>query len=132
MELIASLFCHVSESIPEAEIQQELQRQHDILAQNAASSGRTIEHCFFHVGEFNLEDPDQVLLRFLQRAQADDLGLVLVESKDLFPCRSKHIYHAWRCALYGRVCKKSLEIKMSKWLKKTSGQRMYICTGAFS
>lgn len=40
---------------------------------------------FFHVGEFNLEDPDQVLLRFLQRAQADDLGLVLVESKDLFP-----------------------------------------------
>ena len=95
MELIASLFCHVSESIPEAEIQRELQRQHDILAQNAASSGRTIEHCFFHVG-------------------------------------SKHIYHAWRCALYGRVCKKSLEIKMSKWLKKTSGQRMYICTGAFS
>ena len=85
MELIASLFCHVSESIPEAEIQRELQRQHDILAQNAASSGRTIEHCFFHVGEFNLEDPDQVLLRFLQRAQADDLGLVLVESKDLFP-----------------------------------------------
>ena len=44
MELIASLFCHVSESIPEAEIQRELQRQHDILAQNAASSGRTIEH----------------------------------------------------------------------------------------
>ena len=30
MELIASLFCHVSESIPEAEIQRELQRQHDI------------------------------------------------------------------------------------------------------
>ena len=37
------------------------------------------------LSEFNLEDPDQVLLRFLQRAQADDLGLVLVESKDLFP-----------------------------------------------
>ena len=35
MELIASLFCHVSESIPEAEIQRELQRQHDILAQRA-------------------------------------------------------------------------------------------------
>ena len=85
MELIASLFCHVSESIPEAEIQRELQRQHDILAQNAASSGRTIEHCFFHVGEFNFEKPDEVLLRFLQRAQADGLGLVFVESKDLFP-----------------------------------------------
>ena len=27
---------------------------------------------------------------------------------------------------------KSLEIKMSKWLKKNSSQRMYICTGAFS
>ena len=38
MELIASLFCHVSESIPEAEIQRELQRQHDILAQNADHS----------------------------------------------------------------------------------------------
>lgn len=85
MELITSLFCHVSESIPKSEIQRELQRQHDILAQNATSSGRTIEHCFFHVGEFNLGDPDQVLLRFLQRAQADDLGLVFVESKELFP-----------------------------------------------
>ena len=85
MELIASIFCHVPEGIPEGEIQQELQRQHDILAQNATSSSRTIEHCFFHVGEFNLENPDQVLLRFLQCAQADDLGLVFVESKDLFP-----------------------------------------------
>ena len=85
MELIASLFCHVSESIPEAEMQRELQRQHDILAQNAASSGRTIEHCFFHVGEFNFEKPDEVLLRFLQRAQANDLGLIFVESKEVFP-----------------------------------------------
>lgn len=85
MELIASLFCHVSKSIPEAEIQRELQRQHDTLAQYAASSGRTIEHCFFHVGEFNFAKPDEVLLRFLQRAQADDLGLVFVESKELFP-----------------------------------------------
>ena len=32
MELIASIFCHVPEGIPEGEIQQELQRQHDILA----------------------------------------------------------------------------------------------------
>lgn len=77
MELIASLFCHVSESIPEAEIQRELQRQHDILAQNAASSGRTIEHCFFHVGEFNLEDPDQVLLRFCNARRPMILGLFL-------------------------------------------------------
>ena len=132
MELIASLFCHVSESIPEAEIQRELQRQHDILAQNAASSGRTIEHCFFHVGEFNLEDPDQVLLRFLQRAQADDLGLVLVESKDLFPLSQQAHIPCMEVCFVRRVCKKSLEIKMSKWLKKTSGQRMYICAGAFS
>lgn len=85
MELIASLFCHVPEGLSETEVQQELQRQHDALTQYAASSGRTIEHCFFHVGEFNLEAPDQVLLRFLQRAQADDLGLVFIESKELFP-----------------------------------------------
>lgn len=85
MELIASLFCHVPEGLPETEVQQELQRQHDMLAQHTAHTGRAIEHCFFHVGEFNFEKPDEVLLRFLQCAQADDLGLVLVESKDLFP-----------------------------------------------
>ena len=85
MELIASLFCHVPEVLPETEVQQELQRQHDVLAQYAAHTGRAIEHCFFHVGEFNFEKPDEVLLRFLQRAQADDLGLVFVESKEVFP-----------------------------------------------
>ena len=84
MDLIASLFCHVPEGLPETEVQQELQRQHDVLAQHAAHTGRVIEHCFFHVGEFNFEKPDEVLLRFLQRAQADDLGLVLVESKEVF------------------------------------------------
>ena len=65
MELIASLFCHVPEGLPETEVQQELQRQHDMLAQHAA--------------------PDEVLLRFLQRAQANDLGLIFVESKEVFP-----------------------------------------------
>ena len=38
MELIASLFCHVPEGLPETEVQQELQRQHDMLAQHAAQS----------------------------------------------------------------------------------------------
>ena len=85
MELIASLFCHVPEGLPETEVQQELQRQHDMLAQHAAHTGRAIEHCFFHVGEFNFEKPDEVLLRFLQRAQANDLGLIFVESKEVFP-----------------------------------------------
>ena len=85
MELIASLFCHVPEGLPETEMQRELQRQHDVLTQHAAHTGRTIEHCFFHVGEFNFEKPDEVLLRFLQRAQADGLGLVFVESKEAFP-----------------------------------------------
>ena len=47
MELIASLFCHVPEGLPETEVQQELQRQHDMLAQHAAHTGRAIEHCFF-------------------------------------------------------------------------------------
>lgn len=84
MDLIASLFCHVPEGLPETEVQQELQRQHDVLAQHAAHTGRVIEHCFFHVGEFNFEKPDEVLLRFLQRAQANDLGLVLAESKEVF------------------------------------------------
>lgn len=85
MELIASLFCHVPGDLPETETQQELQRQHDVLAQHAAHTGRAIEHCFFHVGEFNFEKPDEVLLRFMQRAQADDLGLVFIESKESFP-----------------------------------------------
>ena len=85
MTLSATLFCHVPKGMTEIEMQQELQRQHDVLAQHAANTGRTIEHCFFHVGEFDLENPDQVLLRFLQCAQADDLGLVFVECQELFP-----------------------------------------------
>lgn len=83
MERSASLFCHVPKG-SSAETQKELQRQHDVLAQYAARDGRAIEHCFFHVGEFDLKNPDSVLLRFLQRAQADDLGLVFVESKEWF------------------------------------------------
>lgn len=47
--------------------------------------GRTIEHCFFHMGEFDLEKPDKVFLRLMQRAQADDLGLVLIENRERFP-----------------------------------------------
>lgn len=47
--------------------------------------GRIIEHCFFHVGEFDLEKPDKVFLRLMQRAQADDLGLVLIENRERFP-----------------------------------------------
>ena len=47
--------------------------------------GRTIEHCFFHVGGFDLEKPDKLFLRLMQRAQADDLGLVLVENRERFP-----------------------------------------------
>ena len=47
--------------------------------------GRTIEHCFFHVGEFDLEKPDEVFLRLMQQAQADDLGLVLIENRERFP-----------------------------------------------
>lgn len=39
----------------------------------------------FHVGEFDLKKPDKALLRFLRRAQADDLGSAFVESKELFP-----------------------------------------------
>lgn len=85
MELIASLFCHVPAGLMEIEMQRELQRQHELLVQHAAQTGRVIEYCFFHVGEFDLENPDEVLLHFLQRAQADDLGLVFVESKESFP-----------------------------------------------
>lgn len=85
MELIASLFCHVSEELPETEARQELQRQHDVLVRHAAHTGRAIKHCFFHVGEFNFGKPDEVLLRFMQRAQANDLGLVFAERKELFP-----------------------------------------------
>lgn len=76
MELIASLFCHVPEGLPETEVQQELQRQHDMLAQHAAHTGRAIEHCFFQDGEFNFEKPDE-FASLLQRAQANDLGLIL-------------------------------------------------------
>ena len=85
MKNVVSLFCHATE--PNA--QAELQRQHDLLAQFAAQNAFSIEHCFFHVGIYNFEKPDVVLLRFLQSAQYGDLGLVLIESVRLFPIAQK-------------------------------------------
>ena len=81
MKHFATLFCHVSG--PDTQI--ELQRQHDQVTQYAYQKGLPIEHCFFHVGSFDFENPDDVLLSFLQSAQQDDLGLVLIESVSLFP-----------------------------------------------
>lgn len=85
MEKLASIFCHIPNGMLKDEARRELRRQHDRLAQEAARMGRTIEHCFFHVGEFDLEKPDKVFLRVMQRAQADDLGLVLTENRERFP-----------------------------------------------
>ena len=85
MKNVVSLFCHATE--PNA--QAELQRQHDLLAQFAAQNTFAIEHCFFHVGIYNFEKPDVVLLSFLQSAQHGDLSLVLIESVRLFPIAQK-------------------------------------------
>ena len=85
MDNLVSIFCHVPNDMPEKDTLQELWRQHDQLAQEAARMGRAVEHCFFHVGKFDLEKPDKVFLRLMQRAQADDLGLVLIENRKRFP-----------------------------------------------
>lgn len=85
MEKLASIFCHIPNGMLKDEAHRELWRQHDRLAQEANRMGRTIEHCFFHMGEFDLEKPDKVFLRLMQRAQADDLGLVLTENRERFP-----------------------------------------------
>lgn len=85
MEKLASIFCHIPNGMLKDEAHRELWRQHDRLAQEANRMGRTIEHCFFHMGEFDLEKPDKVFLRLMQRAQADDLGLVLIENRERFP-----------------------------------------------
>ncbi len=88
MKYFATLFCHTSD--PNAHT--ELQRQHDLLTQYANQKGLPIEHCFFHVGNYDFENPDDVLLSFLQSAQQDGLGLVLIESVSLFPItQQKHI-----------------------------------------
>ncbi len=88
MKPFATLFCQVSNS----NAQRELQRQHDLLTQYANQKGLPIEHCFFHVGYFDFANPDDVLLSFLRSAQQDDLGLVLIESVSLFPItQQKHI-----------------------------------------
>ena len=81
MKPFVTLFCHATE--PNAQI--ELQRQHDLLTQYAAQIGLPIEHCFFYVGSYDFENPDDVLLSFLRSAQQNDLGLVLIESVSLFP-----------------------------------------------
>ena len=81
MNPFATLFCHTAES----NTQIELQRQHNLLTQYAGQNGLPIEHCFFHVGNYDFANPDDVLLSFLRSAQQDDLGLVLIESVNLFP-----------------------------------------------
>ena len=85
MDDIISIFCHAPNDMPEEDAVQELWRQHDQLAQEAARKGRPVEHCFFHVGEFNLEQPDKVLLRLMQYAQTGELGILLIENMDRFP-----------------------------------------------
>lgn len=88
MKPFVTLFCHATE--PNA--QNELQRQHDLLTQYAVQIGLPIEHCFFHIGSYDFENPDDVLLSFLRSAQQDDLGLVLIESVSLFPItQQEHI-----------------------------------------
>ena len=88
MNHFATLFCHATE----ANAQIELQRQHDLLTQYAVQNGLPIEHCFFHVGNYTLENPDDVLLSFLRSARQDDLCLVLIESVSLFPIsQQEHI-----------------------------------------
>lgn len=88
MNHFATLFCHAAEP----NTQNELQRQHDLLTQYANQNGLPIEHCFFHVGSYNFENPDDVLLGFLRSAQQADLGLVFIESVSLFPItQQEHI-----------------------------------------
>ena len=85
MDNLVSIFCHVPNDMPEKDTLQELWRQHDQLAQEAARMGRAVEHCFFHVGKFDLEKPDKVFFRLMQCAQAKELGLLLIENMERFP-----------------------------------------------
>ena len=85
MDNLVSIFCHVPNDTPEEDTFQELWRQHDQLAQEAARMGRAVEHCFFHVGKFDLEKPDKVFFRLMQCAQAKELGLLLIENMERFP-----------------------------------------------
>lgn len=85
MDNLVSIFCHVPNDMPEEDKLQELRRQHDRLEQEAAQMGQAVEHCFFHVGEFDPEKPDKVFLRLMQCAQAKELGLLLIENMERFP-----------------------------------------------
>ena len=85
MDIFVSIFCHVPNDMLEEDTLQELWRQHDRLAQEAARMGRAVEHCFFHIGELDLEKPDKVFLCLMQCAQAKELGLLLIENIERFP-----------------------------------------------
>ena len=82
-----AIFCHHSESPINDAVQQklELQRQCSLLESYAVQQGWSVEHCFFHTGNFDFKHPDDVLLHLLQYAQADEFELVLVEHMGLFP-----------------------------------------------
>lgn len=58
-------------------------RQHNTLTEYASRNGLSIEHCFFHAGTFDLQNPDDVLSRFLCCIKDGNAGLVLIESMDL-------------------------------------------------
>ena len=80
MDIFVSIFCHVPNDMLEEDTLQELWRQHDRLAQEAARMGRAVEHCFFHIGELDLEKPDKVFLPangsvLRARTSAGDIGL---------------------------------------------------------
>ena len=85
MNTFVSIFCPVPSDMPEEDTLQELWRQHDQLGQEAVRMGRAVEHCFFHIGELDLEKPDKVFLHLMQCAQAKELGLLLVENMERFP-----------------------------------------------
>lgn len=44
MDIFVSIFCHVPNDMLEEDALQELWRQHDRLAQEAARMGRAVEH----------------------------------------------------------------------------------------
>ena len=85
VKLYATLFCHTPSTSSPAEAESKFQRQYKLLSQYAKKHNLSIEHCFFHQGTLNVQNPDNVLALFLCCAQSSNAGLILVESAEIFP-----------------------------------------------
>lgn len=92
MKRYAILFCHVSTESCYPDIAQEFLRQYNFLYQFANQNDLPVEYCFLHEGCLDVNDPDDVLSRFLCCVQENSSGLILIERIEHIPVNQRDCF----------------------------------------